>query len=163
MTKFGNRRFASTAALTLLAASLVGCAGQVPMDPAVNAGDPECANVIVRLPQTVGGFEKRSTNAQSTGAWGDPASVLLYCGIEPSGPTTDTCVNVNGVDWIIDESRAPLYSFEAYGRSPGLEVVVDSRKASGTEAIVDLSAVAKILPQERKCTSLSDTFDIKKQ
>lgn len=132
------------------------------MDPAVDAENPACANVIVRLPQIVGGMEKRTTNAQSTGAWGDPASVLLYCGIEPSGPTTDTCVNVNGVDWIIDESQAPLYRFEAYGRSPGLEVIVDSEKVSGTEVTVDLSAVAKELPQERQCTSVSDTFDITK-
>ncbi|MBK0421105.1 DUF3515 domain-containing protein [Leucobacter sp. CSA2] len=133
------------------------------MKPAVDAENPDCANVVVRLPKTVGGLEKRTTNAQSTGAWGDPAAVLLYCGIEPSGPTTDSCVNVNGVDWIIDESKAPLYRFEAYGRSPGLEVVVDSRKSSGTEAVVDLSAVAKELPQTRKCTSLSDTFDITKE
>ena len=132
------------------------------MDPAANAEDPACANVIVRLPQSVGGMEKRTTNAQATGAWGDPAGVLLYCGIEPSGPTTDTCVNVNGVDWIIDESNAPLYRFEAYGRNPGLEVIVDSERVSGTEVAVDLSAVAKELPQERKCTSLSDTFDITK-
>lgn len=126
------------------------------MKPAADANDPACADVTVNLPATVAGLEKRNTNAQATGAWGDPAAVQLKCGIKPSGPTTQECVNVNGVDWIIDESAAPLYRFEAYGRTPGLEVYVDSKKVSGTDVVTDLSAVAKKLPQERKCTSLAD-------
>lgn len=147
-------------AASALAATLVGCAGEVPMQPAEGANDPACADVIVRLPNTVSGLDRRTTNAQSTGAWGDPVGVELICGIEPSGPTTDDCVNVNGVDWIIDRSAAPLYRFEAYGRSPGLEVVVHSERASGTETVVDLGAVAKLLPQERECTSLADTMEL---
>ena len=90
------------------------------MHPAENANDPACADVIVRLPDEIGELKRRNTNAQSTGAWGDPAGVLLYCGIEPSGPTTDQCVSVNGIDWIMDDSEAPLFRFEAYGREPGL-------------------------------------------
>lgn len=134
-----------------LASLLTGCAGEVPMEPAADANTPACADVTVRLPKTVAGLDKRTTNAQATGAWGDPPSVQLKCGIEPSGPTTDRCVYVNGVDWIIDESAAPIYRFEAYGRTPGLEVFVDSEKVSGTDVVTDLSAVAKQLPQERKC------------
>lgn len=129
------------------------------MDAAPNANDPLCAEVIVRLPQSVDSLDRRYTNAQATGAWGskDGVSVLLYCGIEPSGPTTDMCVTVNGVDWIIDESRAPLYRFEAYGRSPGLEVIVDAEQGvSGTNAIYDLSSAASQLPQERQCTTVSE-------
>ena len=130
------------------------------MDAAEHANDPACADVIVRLPKTVSELSKRPTNAQATGAWGDPAIVQLRCGIEPSGPTTDTCVNVNGVDWIIDESQAPLYRFEAYGRSPGLEVFVDGDEVSGTNVITDLSGVAQQLPQERQCVSLADTMEL---
>lgn len=136
--------------------TLTGCAGDVPMTPAENANDPACANVTVRLPDTVAGLKKRTTNAQATGAWGDPSGVELRCGIEPSGPTTESCVSVNGVDWIIDDSQAPLYRFEAYGRSPGLEVIVNSEQASGTDAVVDLGAVAKVLPQKHHCTSPQD-------
>lgn len=130
------------------------------MTPAKNANDPACANVTVRLPSSVAGLEKRTTNAQATGAWGNPVAVQLQCGVEPSGPTTDDCVNVNGVDWIIDRSEAPLYRFEAYGRSPGLAVYVNSELASGTETVVDLAAVAQQLPQERKCTSLNETLEL---
>lgn len=130
------------------------------MDSAPDANNPDCAEVIVRLPDSVDGLDRRFTNAQATGAWGDPASVLLYCGIEPSGPTTDSCVNVSGVDWIIDESRAPLYRFEAYGRTPGLEVIVDAEKASGTNVIAELSSAVSHLPQERKCSTITDSIDI---
>lgn len=139
-----------------LAFGLVGCAGDVPMEAAQNANDPACADVIVRLPDTVAGLERRTTNAQSTGAWGDPSAVELRCGVEPSGPTTDQCVNVNGVDWIVDESNAPIYRFEAYGRSPGLEVYVDNERVSGSSTVTDLSAIAKLLPQTRECIALSD-------
>ncbi len=158
-----SRRLRISAFLSCLVAlaSLTACTGgDYPMHAAKDANNPACADVIVRLPDTVAGFERRTTNAQSTGAWGNPAAVLLYCGVEPSGPTTDECVNVNGVDWIIDDSKAPMYRFEAYGRSPGLEVVVDSDLVSGTEVVLDLNAVAKLLPQERQCTALSDKLEL---
>lgn len=150
---------ALSAALAGTASLLTACAPTVPMQAADDANNPACANVIVRLPDVVAGEERRSTNAQSTGAWGDGA-VQLVCGLEPSGPTTDTCVNVNGVDWVIDDSAAPIYRFEPYGRTPGIAVYVDSEQVSGTETTVDLNAVVQQLPQERKCTTLSDTFDV---
>ncbi|MBO1901086.1 DUF3515 family protein [Leucobacter weissii] len=149
---------AALAALALTA-SLTACAGDVPMDPSEDANNPACADVIVRLPDSAAGLDRRTTNAQSTGAWGDPVGIELRCGIEAGGPTTDDCVNVNGVDWVIDRSGAPLYRFEAYGRSPGLEVYVNSELASGTEAVVDLGAAVQVLPQERQCTSLIDSLD----
>ncbi|KTR86917.1 DUF3515 family protein [Leucobacter chromiiresistens] len=150
---------ALSAALASTATLLSACTPIEPMEAAENANDPACANVIVRLPDVVAGEERRYTNAQATGAWGDGA-VQLVCGVEPTGPTTDTCVNVNGVDWVIDESAAPIYRFEPYGRSPGLAVYVDSDQVSGTETAVDLGAVVQQLPQERQCTTLSDTFDV---
>lgn len=130
------------------------------MEPAEGANDPACADVTVRLPKTVSGLERRTTNAQATGAWGDPVGVELRCGVPTSGPTTDMCVTVKGVDWIIDESAAPLYRFEAYGRSPGLEVFVNSEIASGTLVTTDLANVARMLPQVRQCTSFDETRSI---
>lgn len=123
------------------------------------ANDPACAELIVRLPKVVADLDYRHTNAQATAAWGDPVGVELRCGIEPSGPTTDECVQVAGVDWIIDRSAAPLYRFEAYGRNPGLEVYVNSERASGTATVMDLAKVAELLPQERQCLSLAETLD----
>lgn len=154
-----NRRVLAPAALLFATAAtlvLTGCAGDVPMEPAANSNDPACASVVVRLPDTVADLPERHTNAQGTGAWGDPASILLKCGIEPSGPTVDQCVSVDGVDWIIDETQKPLYRFEAYGREPGLEVIIDSDRVSGTAVVSDLSAIAGLLPQVRQCTAVTD-------
>lgn len=146
--------------MLILGAALSGCAGTVPMEPAPDANNPACATVIVQLPDTVAGLERRTTNAQSTGAWGNPPGVELRCGIEPSGPTEKQCVNVNGVDWIIDESTPPLYRFEAYGREPGLEVYVNSELASGTSTVTDLAVAVRNLPQTRACLSIADFEDL---
>ena len=63
-------------------------------------------------------------------------------------------------DRIIDESQAPLYRFEAYGREPGLEVFVNSELASGTLVTTDLANVAGMLPQTRQCTGYDDNRKI---
>jgi hypothetical protein len=152
-------RSAGVIGMLCAAVTLSACSGDVPLEPAQDANDPHCADVIVRLPSDVAGLQKRSTNAQSTGAWGDPDAVVLRCGIKPSGPTTDSCVSVNGVDWIVDDSKKPTFRFEAYGRSPGLEVLVDSREVSGTDALLDLSSLMSYLPQKRHCSGVEDELD----
>lgn len=155
------RRGLRQAALALMlplasAALLAGCSQAVPFDPAPEASDPDCAAVVVRLPDTVAGLAERETNAQGTGAWGQPASVLLRCGVEPPGPTTDRCVSVDGVDWIIDESDAPTYLFTTYGRTPAVEVIVDNDVVSGTTAITDLSGAVGAIPPEGGCVAVDD-------
>lgn len=136
--------------------ALSGCAGAVPMTPAVDANNPACASVIVRLPDLVAELPKRETNAQATGAWGTPASVLLTCGVTVPGPTTLPCVEVNGIDWIEDDADAPLYRYTTFGRSPAIEVAIDSNAVSGTTVLVDLGGAVSYLPQTGKCTDLSD-------
>ncbi len=137
-------------------ALLAGCSQPVTFDPAPAASDPDCAAVVVRLPDSVAGLPERETNAQGTGAWGQPASVLLRCGVEPPGPTTERCVSVDGIDWIIDESDAPTYLFTTYGRTPAVEVVVDNDVVSGTTAITDLSRAVAAIPAEGGCVAVDD-------
>lgn len=142
--------------------SVTACANPVPMESADDANNPACATVTVRLPSYVDGQARRETNAQATGAWGTPANVLLRCGIPSSGPTALPCLNVNGVDWIRDDTNAPLYRFEAYGREPGLEVIIDADATpavSGTNVLVDLGDAVSTLPQPRKCLSLTDSYE----
>ncbi len=143
---------------------LAGCSQAVPLDPAPMATDPECAAVVVRLPDVIAQDTdaeqpKRETNAQGTGAWGSPASVVLRCGANPPGPTTQRCVSVDGVDWIIDESDAPRYLFTTYGRTPAVEVLVDNDVVSGTTAITDLSAAVSVIPADGACTSVDDAIE----
>ena len=95
-----SARIRLAAALSVAATSilLVGCTAAVPLQPAADANNPACADVIVHLPATVADQAERETNAQATGAWGDPAAVLLHCGVPVPGPTTTPCLNVNGID-----------------------------------------------------------------
>ena len=123
---------------------------------AIESTEGRGTTVVVRLPDEVAGLAERETNAQGTGAWGAPASVLLRCGVEPPGPTTERCVSVDGVDWIIDETDAPRYLFTTYGRTPAVEVLVDNDVVSGSTAIADLSAAVSVIPAERECTNLGD-------
>jgi hypothetical protein len=158
-TRHARRSAAVFAILTAGAAALLltGCTTAVPLEPATDAIDPICANVVVHLPATVANQQERETNAQGTGAWGTPASVLLHCGVDVPGPTTLPCVNINGIDWINDDSKAPLYRFTTYGRTPAVEVVVDSEKVSGSTALSDLTSAVAVVPVNgNACTGIAD-------
>ncbi|MFB2556884.1 DUF3515 family protein [Herbiconiux liangxiaofengii] len=138
--------------------ALSGCAATVSLEPAADATDPSCADVIVRLPDTVADQQRRTTDAQGTGAWGDPASVLLHCGVPVSGPTSLPCANVNGVDWIVDNSNDPTYVFTTYGRTPAVEVVLDYDVVGGTSALDDLRAAVSSIPQTDQCIDANDVL-----
>lgn len=140
------------------ALSLSGCAPAVPMTAPSDANNPDCAAVIVRLPDQVASLTKRETNAQSTAAWGNPASVLLSCGVTVPGPTTLPCVSVNDVDWIEDDSLAPTYRYTTFGRTPAVDVVIDSNAVSGTTVLVDLGSAVGTLPKTGACTSVGESF-----
>jgi uncharacterized protein YceK len=137
---------------------LSGCSGIVPMQSAADSNNPECANVTVRLPDVVADLAQRETNAQATGAWGTPAAILLTCGVEVPGPSTLPCVSINEVDWLEDDSQAPLYRYTSYGRTPAVEVIIDSEAVSGTTTLVDLGAAVSVLPKTGKCTDFADVF-----
>jgi hypothetical protein len=132
---------------TVLAAALAlpACAGTVAMQSADEANAPACADMSVRLPETIAGQERRWTDAQATGAWGDPAAVLLTCGVPVPGPSELTCQTVEGVDWLVDESEAPdFYTFTTFGRTPAVEVYIDYAVVGSADA---LRAVSPMLDQ----------------
>lgn len=73
-------------------------------------------------------------------------------------PTTDACISYDDVDWVEDDSRAPDIRYTTYGRTPAVEVVIDSTQASYT-ALTDLSGVVAVIPQTAKCVSAQDLGD----
>jgi hypothetical protein len=150
-------RSAGVAGVLTLGLLLTGCASIVPMEPAVDANNPLCAEVSVRLGD-VAGLAKRETNAQATAAWGDPASILLTCGLEAPDPTTLPCLSVNDVDWIMDESQKPIYIFTTFGRTPAVQVALNSDAVSGSTVLADLAMPVSSIPQNRPCLSLSDSL-----
>jgi hypothetical protein len=131
---------------------LTGCTPVVNLEAAPASNDPLCAEVSVRLPEELGSLRQRETNSQATSAWGEPAAVLLRCGLEGVEVSTLPCVTAGEVDWLVDDSEAPNYRFISYARVPAVEVIVDSTEASGITTLESLSqAVAKI-PATKTCT-----------
>lgn len=127
------------------------------MEPAPGANEAACAEVTVRLPGQLGGQPRRWTDAQATGAWGDPAAVLLSCGVEPPGPTTLPCQSVDGVDWIIDDADAPRYRVTTFGRTPAVELYLDTQVVSSADVLDKLSNIIGILPTDgSECTERTD-------
>ena len=137
------------ASLALLTFS--GCAATVNLEPAEDSNNPGCAEVMVRLPSQLGGLQERYTNAQATAAWGDPAAVLLRCGLEPVEVSTLPCVSAAGIDWLVDDSLAPSYRFISYARFPAVEVVVDSDNASGITSLEGIAGAVAQLPATKAC------------
>lgn len=142
-----------SAALVLTAAGalvtvlgLTGCATTVSMSAAKAANDPACAAVTVRLPDAVDSQDRRWTDAQGTGAWGDPSTVLLTCGVTPPGPSTLPCETAGGVDWLIDDADAPNYRFTTYGRTPAVEVYLDYDVVSARSVLDALGVAVQQLP-----------------
>ncbi len=161
------RRFAATLLpAALIVGAVAGCTPVVNLEPAPDAGDPGCAEIITRLDliPDMEGLELRETNAQATAAWSQPGSyqsaVLLRCGVEPPGPTAEfTCVTIGDVDWLQDPSEDPVYRFISYGRTPATEVIVDTdQMVSGTNVLNNLQNLVDYAPAERECLSAQEVF-----
>ncbi|MFC8191312.1 DUF3515 family protein [Cellulomonas sp. NPDC057328] len=139
--------------------TLAACAPTVAVDVAPYATDPVCASVVLALPpQLSDDLPRLDTDAQATAAWGRPdAAVVLRCGVEPLGPTTDRCQSVetpNGptTDWVVVEDDGD-WTFTTYGRVPAVEVrVPEAVTEFATTSFVDLLGPAVALTrQERSC------------
>jgi hypothetical protein len=130
---------------------LTGCSPTVVLPAAPLANDPGCAEVIVRLPQTTDGQDKRTTNSQSTAAWGTPTVITLTCGLEPVMVSALPCLTAGGVDWLVDESMKPNYTFISFGRTPATAITIDSTKSSGANVLEDLGQAVQFTKSSKKC------------
>ncbi len=129
--------------------ALAGCAATVSLEPAPDARTTRhCAEVTVRLPATVGGQERRWTDAQATGAWGDPGR--RHPDVRRRAARSDTlpCQTVDGVDWIIDDAEAPHYRVTTFGRTPAVEVYLDNDIVSSADVLDRLSRIVSLLPAD---------------
>jgi hypothetical protein len=151
-----RKRHLQLGAIAFALVFLTGCAPMVTLEPAEDANNAECAEIIVRLPAELAGEPKRSVNAQSTAAWGEPVSVILRCGLEPVEVSALPCVNTGEIDWLVDDSNAPSYRFISYARFPATEVIIDSTKLAGVTVLEQLSSTIGILPATKRCTEITD-------
>ncbi|WP_144800844.1 DUF3515 family protein [Curtobacterium sp. BH-2-1-1] len=134
-----------------LAAGLTGCTNAVSMSPAPSADAAACAAVQVRLPSTVDTkYAMRNTNAQSTAAWGDPEAAIYHCGVAVPTVSDLPCFSQGGVDWIRDDRGAQIV-FTTFGRTPAVQVVIDT-KLTTSQVVQDLSDAVSTLPKDgREC------------
>lgn len=149
------RAVALLAAAATLLVVLPGCTSVVDVDPAADASNADCADVMIALPPLVAENEQRDTNSQATSAWGDPSRVVLRCGVVVPGPTTDPCVTVNDVDWVVREGD-PAWTATTYGRDPAVEVLFDPEEVASSTVLVELGDAVSRVEQTRACVGQSE-------
>ncbi|MCC3275111.1 MULTISPECIES: DUF3515 domain-containing protein [unclassified Arthrobacter] len=153
------KSYALPAVLLLVAVSATACTATANVDAAPDAANPDCAAVMVALPDEMAGYRLRDTASQSTAAWGDPSKAILRCGVPVPGPTTDPCAEVNGVDWVLRENE-DTWTATTYGREPAVEVVFNPNEVASSTILVQLqNAVSKIEPTSQ-CLSPEDTLEL---
>lgn len=152
------RRARAVLVAGLIAVALAGCSPVVSMTPAAeHANDPGCAAAIVRLPDTLGDFALRQTDAQATAAWGEPTVALLYCGVPVPQASDLPCVKIEGLFWLREEVAAGL-ALTTYGRDPAVRLVVDADALSPGIALNQIANAVSYLPSNgRECVDLEDT------
>lgn len=157
-------RRAALAALICCGAAAVsaGCAPTIHLEPQPAANDASCADVSVRLPDTVGGLERIWTDAQATAAWGDDdgAAVIFSCGADTPTPSTLQCVSIGGVDWIVDETDQPKLLLTAYGRAPSAEVYVDTTRVSSNDVLDAVGNATLNLEKTGECTTPDEATQV---
>lgn len=153
-----RRSTALLAAALPLAGILTGCSSAVVTQPAQDANNPTCAQAMLRTPDEISGQKRRTTTSQGNTAYGEPASIVVTCGVEVPGPTTDKCLTVDGIDWILKESTDPgaspshTWTATTYGTEPALQVVLDADRIPSSDVLPDLKAAAKTLTKSRSCS-----------
>ncbi|NLS08532.1 DUF3515 family protein [Nesterenkonia sp. MY13] len=132
------------------------------VESAPNAHHPDCAEVMLTLPETIGEFEQRPTSSQGTSVWGEPSAVVMRCGVEPIGPTDYPCVSPAGVDWVWVEQE-DYVQLISYGREPSVELLVDEDQITES-AMMDmqltLSGPVEQIEQTRECVSVDEAPEI---
>ncbi|MGP0224249.1 MULTISPECIES: DUF3515 family protein [unclassified Paenarthrobacter] len=146
------------------ALALSACAPAVDVPAAADAANPACAPMMVALPDSIGDATLRKTNSQATAAWGDPSQVILRCGVNVPGPTTDRCVSVNDVDWVIKEGN-PVWTLTTFGREPATEILIDPAKLesaniSSATVLTELANAAGKIKATKGCVGQEELQDL---
>jgi hypothetical protein len=138
-------------AAVAIAVTASGCTSTVSLEPAADANSVACAKFSVRTPDTIDNLAKRKTDAQATAAWGDPATVIARCGLPPVTASTLRCISASGLDWLVDDTKAPTYRFISFGRKPATEIIINSKRASGANVLDALSSAVAATPKVASC------------
>ncbi|MFD8986000.1 DUF3515 family protein [Streptomyces sp. NPDC059564] len=139
----------------VVAAVEVFGAYRVPAGPF--AGGAACSRALAGLPERLLGRERDAVEGTGAAGWGDGA-IVLRCGVRPLAPTIDSCVNVNGVDWVLDDERAQRsgeWVFTTYGRETAVAVAFKGGQVAG-DALVVINGSLGHLAQKSRCPGADD-------
>jgi hypothetical protein len=157
-----RKKQALLAALGVLGLAAVGAfalTGARSVEPGPFAADPHCRRVLAQLPDELLGEERDSVKGAGAASWGGGA-IVLRCGVEPLAPTVDTCMNVNGTDWVLDEERAERAGtrvLTTYGRVPSVELAFEEDDLLAGDALAVIDKAVRDIPQQSRCIGLGET------
>jgi hypothetical protein len=142
---------ALTLAMATLAVVVAGCGSGDQVTAAPQATAAACTALSARLPATVLDRARGTLNVTGAAAWGDPA-IVLRCGVASPGPTTDQCIEADGVDWVFTETKE-VFRFVSYGRTPGVEVTVPTSidRTTAPGVLADLADAVRSITTTTKC------------
>lgn len=141
-----------TLALGVAGGLLSGCSSAVEASPPPQAGSAACTAAASGWPESVSGKGRVETTADSpaVAAWGDPP-VIARCGLAALAPTTQECLAVDGVDWVVRELSDGA-AFTTFGRDPAIEVLVPDAYAPEPLLLPAFGEAARALPENgRTC------------
>jgi hypothetical protein len=157
------RRAARRRALAVAGLLVLGMAGVVlyavwprGVHVAAPAHHGACEAVMPLMPSSVGGraasdrFVATAGDRRDIRVWGEPA-IIATCGWPALGPTADECLEVDGVDWVV-QRLSDGARFTTYGRDPAVEVLVPHAYAPEPLLLPAFGDAARALPANgRRC------------
>ncbi|MGJ9405695.1 DUF3515 domain-containing protein [Nesterenkonia aurantiaca] len=146
--------------LAVLGLGLIsGCASTATVEAAPDAANPDCADVMLAVPEVIGDHELRPTTSQGTAVWGDPSEVVMRCGVVPPGPSPEHCVGADGVDWLALEEDEQTWRLVTYGRDPAVEVLLNLDQVASSTAMLGLAPAVQQVEQTRACTTTDQDIE----
>ena len=116
-----------------------------------------CEAAMPLMPSTVGrqpasdAFVAAKGDPRDIRVWGDPA-VIATCGWPALGPTSEQCLDVDGVDWVA-EPLSDGVRFTTFGRAPAIEVLVPHAYDPAPLLLPAFGPAAKALPSTGRTCS----------
>ncbi|MGP3980641.1 DUF3515 family protein [Streptomyces sp. KR80] len=122
------------------------------LQAAPHAASPACQELARGYVDQIDGRDRENLNVTGATMWGG-GQIIWRCGLIPIQPTPDPCVNVNGVDWVLQlaKSRGDRRTLITYGRTPAVEVTVSKDITAIDGVFVDIAKMARPLPKYTKC------------
>jgi hypothetical protein len=96
---------------------------------------------MLAAPETLGGMPMRGTTSQATAAYGAEYPIVVRCGVEPPGPSTEACVVVTTgsttLGWLVTEVGENWVAV-SFGHSPAVEATIPTVRVD--QALGDILA-----------------------